>query len=214
MEPEFWHKKWDSGQIGFHEASVHPMLERHWSTLGIAAGGRVFAPLCGKSHDLLWLHQQGHEVVGVELSEIAVIDFFREHDLVSQRTAAGALVRYQAPGYELYCGDYFLLNAEQLGSVDAVYDRAALIALPPPMRNAYAAHLNTLTTAATRMLLITVAYDQSQISPPPFVVEDNEVQLHYQRDWSCAKLSTAAADVKGHVATESAFYLQRKTSHG
>lgn len=210
MEPTFWQQRWHTNQIGFHEARPHPLLLRHWPRLALAPGSRVFVPLCGKSLDLLWLRTQGHEVIGVELSAIAVNAFFAEHNLTpTVRTHAGLRI-FSAAGYTLICGDYFALTPALLGPLAAVYDRAALIALPPAMRHDYAAALCTLVTAATRMLLITVDYDPSQITPPPFAVRADEIGAHYAADWDIEDQGRTTADIKGQPGSELAFTLTRR----
>ena len=182
MQPEFWHKKWESNQIGFHQPEVNPYLQRHWPDLAIPAQARVLVPLCGKSLDLLWLAGRGYQVLGVELSEKAVEDFFLGQQLQPQISEQGDFKIYRAGAIELWCGDFFLLTAADVAGCTALYDRAAVIALPPSMRERYAAHLQGLLPAC-RGLLVTLDYDQSQMPGPPFSVDDAEVQRLLGRVW-------------------------------
>lgn len=175
MQPEFWHKKWESNQIGFHQPEVNPYLQRYWPDLAIPAQAGVLVPLCGKSLDLLWLAGRGHRVLGVELSQRAVEDFFREQQLQPQISEEGGFKVYRAGAIELWCGDFFSLTAANVAGCTALYDRAALIALPPMMRERYAAHLQSILPTC-RGLLVTLDYDQSQMPGPPFSVDDAEVQ--------------------------------------
>ncbi len=78
-DPEFWHAKWASNQIGFHLTDVNTLLTDHWHTTQPKREDRVFVPLCGKSEDLVWLAEKHNDVQGVELSPIAVRAFFAEH---------------------------------------------------------------------------------------------------------------------------------------
>jgi thiopurine S-methyltransferase len=173
MQPEFWHKKWDSGQIGFHLPEVNPYLQRHWA---VPETARVLVPLCGKSLDLAWLAGRGHQVLGVELSEKAIEEFFSEHQVQPQISEKGAFKVYRSDAIELWCGDFFALTTSDVADCTAIYDRAALIALPAPMRERYAAHLQRILPQDVYGLLITLDYDQAQISGPPFAVGDDEVQ--------------------------------------
>ncbi|WP_085607140.1 MULTISPECIES: thiopurine S-methyltransferase [unclassified Pseudomonas] len=182
MQPEFWHKKWESNQIGFHQPEVNPYLQRHWPDLAIPAQARVLVPLCGKSLDLLWLAGLGHQVLGVELSEKAVEDFFLEQQLQAQVSEQGDFKVYRAGAIELWCGDFFSLTAADVAGCTALYDRAAVIALPPAMRERYAAHLQGLLPIC-RGLLVTLNYDQSQMPGPPFSVDDAEVQRLLGSTW-------------------------------
>lgn len=179
MEPEFWHERWRSGQIGFHQASVDRNLTRHWPVLHLAHGSGVFVPLCGKSLDMLWLRDQGHPVAGIDLSAIALEAFFMENGIPARRRVQGDLDVYEAPEFRLYRGDYFALRAADLKEVAAVYDRAALIAWAPELRSPYVEHLAALVKPGTQMLLITLEYPQSQITGPPFSVMREEVERLY-----------------------------------
>ena len=188
MQHEFWHKKWASNQIGFHLPQVNPHLQRHWPDLNIPASARVLVPLCGKSLDLPWLAGLGHQVLGVELSEKAVEDFFTEHQLQPQISENGAFKVYRADAIELWCGDVFALTADDVAECTALYDRAALIALPPPMRERYAAQLQQILPQGLKGLLITLDYDQAQIPGPPFAVGDDEVQQLLGTGWQVQTL--------------------------
>lgn len=183
MQPEFWRKKWASNQIGFHLPEVNPHLQRYWPDLNIPASARVLVPLCGKSLDLLWLAGRGHQVLGIELSEKAIEDFFSEHQLQPQISEKGAFKVYRGDAIELWCGDAFALAAEDVADCAALYDRAALIALPAPMRERYAAHLQQILAQGVQGLLITLDYDQAQMPGPPFAVADDEVQRLLGGGW-------------------------------
>ena len=179
MQPQFWLDRWRTGQIAFHQSSVDRSLRRHWPALEVGAGNRVFAPLCGKSLDLLWLRDQGLDVLGVELAAAAVEAFFLENGLPARRRAGPPFDAYDAPGIRLLCGDFFALTPAILDRVDAVYDRAALISWAPALRSGYVEHLATLMSPGTRMLLITLEYPQSQMAGPPFAVPVEEVNRLY-----------------------------------
>lgn len=176
MQPDFWLRRWQNNQIGFHAATANPYLQQYWPGLEVPQGAQVLVPLCGKSLDLVWLAGQGLRVLGIELVEQAVEDFFREHNLQPQIRQHGVFRIYQAGNLELWCGDIFALTAEDLRGCTALYDRAALIALPPAMREAYARHLTQLLPSGCRGLLVNLDYEQSQMDGPPFSVPDIEVQ--------------------------------------
>ena len=141
-------------------------------------------PLCGKSLDLLWLAHQGHEVLGIELSEKAVEDFFAEHQFDPDISEQGPFKVYRAGSIELWCGDFFELTAGDVADCSGLYDRAALIALPPEMRAQYAAHLIRILPKDSLGLLITLDYDQAQMDGPPFAVLDDEVQRLFGDVWA------------------------------
>jgi thiopurine S-methyltransferase len=183
MEKAFWLDKWQRNEIGFHNPEAHPLLVKHFPKLGLGQGARLFLPLCGKTLDIGWLLGQGFRVVGAELSEMAVVQLFEQLGVAPEISEHGVLKRYRAQDIDIYVGDIFHLQQDLLGEVDGIYDRAALVALPEPMRREYAKHLQRLTRN-TQQLLITFDYDQTQLPGPPFCVSDGEVaQLygdHYQ----------------------------------
>lgn len=176
MEETFWLERWDRQQIGFHQRDVNAHLRRYWSELGLAGGDLVFVPFCGKSGDMTWLHARGHPVLGVELSALAVAAFFAEHHLAPRRVRQGMFDVVESDGIRILCGNFFDLTAGDLTGTKAVYDRGALVALPPAMRARYAAHMIEILPPDTRMLLLTTEYPQEQMQGPPFSVASAEVE--------------------------------------
>lgn len=184
MHEAFWQDRWARSQIGFHQEKVNGYLRRHWPALQLAGDAGVLVPLCGKSLDLAWLAEQGHAVIGVELAERAVQDFFAERGVPPQVTRRGAFTVYAAGRLQLWCGDFFALRPEDVRDCQAFYDRAALIALPAPMRERYVAHLQSILPKACQGLLVTLLYDQQRMEGPPFSVEDGEVERHFAGGWA------------------------------
>jgi thiopurine S-methyltransferase len=184
MNPDFWHQRWRDNQIGFHQSAPTPLLLKHWPSLGVPAGATVFVPLAGKSLDMAWFAAQGYRVLGVELSQLAVEQFFAEHGLHPETETTHYGKHYRAGGIELINGDAFALDESALAGCDAVFDRAALIALPPALRQRYATELYARLPAGCRGLLVTLEYPQAERDGPPFSVPEDEVRALYARDWS------------------------------
>jgi thiopurine S-methyltransferase len=180
MDPAFWLDRWQTRQIGFHQSSVHPLLERWWPSLAVPAESRVYVPLCGKSLDMVWLSVRGHRVVGSELTAIAVQEFFGERALAATTSAQGPFVRHVSGMFEILEGDALQLTPELLGPVQAAYDRAALIALPPDLRARYVESFTRLMPPGSRTLLIAFEYAQHLKSGPPFSVEPEEIRSRYE----------------------------------
>ncbi|MGI9235353.1 MAG: thiopurine S-methyltransferase [Woeseiaceae bacterium] len=169
-----WLERWEVGRIGWHESDGNKSLRKYWD----ARGRRVLVPLCGKSKDLLWLERFGNDVVGVELSEVAARAFFDENN-IEYSTVEGKLPAYvgQDRRITIYCGDYFDLSLDTDESpFDALYDRGALVALQPDSRLAYVSHTRSLLTDDANKLIISVEYDQSIASGPPFSVPTEAMQ--------------------------------------
>lgn len=188
MQPEFWQQRWQEGRIGFHQDRPSPLLEAHWDSLQLAPGSRVFVPLCGKSLDMPWLASRGHRVLGVELSQRAVDQFFSEQALVPDVHESRLGAHHVAGSIEIIRGDAFALDATTLSDCTGVFDRAALIALPPDLRERYALTLHARLPVGCRGLLVTLEYPQHQKDGPPFSVQQDEVTRIYGRDWQVALL--------------------------
>ena len=182
MEPDFWRQRWREGRIGFHRADELPSLVRHWPSMALADASTVFVPLCGTSRDMAWLAAQGHRVVGVELVGDALLAFFEAEGLtpesVTISTEGGSLVRHHAGPYTLFEGNLFDLDAAMLGDVAAIFDRAALVALPPDLRRRYVAHLDRIAPMAEQ-LLVCLEYGEGEHEGPPFSVDADEVNALY-----------------------------------
>ena len=183
MDPNFWHKRWEKNEIGFHQSAVNVLLSDHFSGLSLPQTSRVFVPLCGKTRDIAWLLSQGHRVVGVELSKLAVEELFVDLGVAPKISVQGELLRYSAPGLEIFVGDIFELSGDLLGRVDTIYDRAALVAFPAEMRGRYGAHVAAITQLAPQFL-ICFEYDQAVMNGPPFSIDRQKVHdvygAHYQ----------------------------------
>lgn len=188
MEPEFWHQRWQEGRIGFHQDKATPLMLKHWPSLDVAPGSRVFVPLAGKSLDMLWFAAQGYHVLGVELSRMAIEQFFAENELAYTITESPGARHYRAGNIELVCGDAFALDNALLAQCDAVFDRAALIALPPAMRVRYVRELYGRLPGRCKGLLITLEYPQHEKEGPPFSVVEDEVRALYGVDWQVETL--------------------------
>jgi len=210
MQHDFWHSKWQKNEIGFHLPEANPLLVKHFSALQLKQGTRVFLPLCGKTLDIAWLLAQGYQVAGAELSQIAIEDLFKNLILTPTITKAGEFTQYSAKNIDMFVGDIFKLTPAMFGNVDAIYDRAALVALPEDMRKRYTAHLIALTQNAPQ-LLICFEYDQTIHAGPPFSISNVEVNEHYQKSYAIHLLAshTMADGLKGKFpATEMVWQLK------
>ena len=199
MRDEFWHEKWATNEIGFDQANPNPLLRRHFSILDLPLGSCIFVPLCGKSIDMMWLVQQGYHIVGGELSSIACKAFFEEQGIPVTVTQIEHFTQYHSPQVTLLAGDLFYLSREVLGEVHAVYDRAALVALPQATRQRYADFLTQLFQPNIPMFLISFTYDQNSMQGPPFSVDSNEVRSLYGANFEIQLLSDEAVKIASHL---------------
>ncbi|MCV6610859.1 MAG: thiopurine S-methyltransferase [Amphritea sp.] len=207
MHSDFWHDRWAEGRIGFHLPESNPLLKRGWSALNAQGEGRVLVPLCGKTLDMLWLREQGHEVLGVELSELACQAFFDEQEVVVEKRERDGFQVRSVDGLDLYCGDFFALPQHCYDSVAWVYDRAALVAFPPEMRKQYVQSLIEKLPSCVSILLITLEFDELQ--GPPFSVNEAEVRELYGQRFDIEKLFVEQSEGKGgRLETETMYVLK------
>jgi thiopurine S-methyltransferase len=209
MDPDFWRARWAERKIGFHEGVPNAFLQRHADRL--AGHHRVLVPLCGKSEDLVFLASRGHAVVGVELVESAVRELFAAHQLEPAIEQRGAHTVFTAGELVAIAGDWFAVTPALVGHVDAFYDRAALIAMPPDRRPAYVAKLRELCTGPG--LAVVIDYPDGAYNGPPFPVRDAEVRGYYTADLLDEAPNRAGRLAElGIAATESCYFID--SGHG
>lgn len=212
MDANFWHKKWKDSDISFHQNEANPLLLQHFKALSLTEGGRVFIPLCGKTRDIAWLLDHGYSVAGAELSKIAVEQLFAELGVTPAISSVGELEHYSATNIDIFVGDIFYLSERLLGVTDAIYDRAALVALPLTMRKQYKDHLMRITDQAPQ-LLICYEYDQNALNGPPFSISAEEVHQHYAESYALTLICSASlpGGLKGKCAAiENVWLLTEK----
>ena len=219
MDPNFWLERWQKSEIGFHANDVQPALAMHWARLGLGKGARVLVPLCGKSLDMVWLAEQGHAVVGAELSELAVDSFFAEQKLTPTVQSNDGFTVKSAGPYELWCGDFFALPHPHIQPIDAIYDRAALVAMPPALQPGYAAKLAELAAPSTQALLIGLDYNTVEIAGPPFSTPQSQVRTLFEPAFNVTVLDARDGLTKsehlikrGVTRLEEATYLMQRTA--
>lgn len=212
MDTAFWLERWRTNEIGFHEGHPNELLVQNFRHLGLAKGARVFVPLCGKTVDIAWLIDQGFSVCGVELSRTAVEQLFETLTAKPSIQDRGELTQYSGGNVDIFVGDVFALSTDLLGPVDAIYDRAALVALPEQMRVRYSVQLRRITGLAPQ-LLICFEYDQNLMDGPPFSIDESKIEALYGDDYEIGQLASVdvAGGLKGQCpATEVAWLLEKK----
>ncbi|MFT5505260.1 MAG: thiopurine S-methyltransferase [Gammaproteobacteria bacterium] len=218
MAIDDWHQRWRENKIAFHETDVNRYLQSYFFDFQLSSEGRIFMPLCGKAHDITWLADQGYEVIGIELSDIAINAFFSENGLSHQKFQAGSLVLHRAKNISIIQGDFFDLTSSVLGECDMVYDRAALIALNFEDRARYVEHMNKLLPKVKNHFIVNLEYSQEQMNGPPFSVSKAEIESHYSDQFNIKLLETndiieerQTWKERGLTAlTESVYRLDRK----
>lgn len=213
MEASFWHDKWNKKEIGFHEAKVNPILVENLQKLELEDGACLFLPLCGKTKDIAWLLSEGFRVVGAELSEVATRELFDEMGLTPQVERLPNFSHFKADKLDIYVGDIFALSHLVVGAIDAIFDRAALVALPVETRARYTQQLRKITHNAPQ-ILVCFEYEQALLAGPPFALSEDEVRAHYEAYYELRVLQAKAlaGGLKGKVEAVEKVYLLRKLS--
>lgn len=212
MDANFWHRRWEKNEIGFHQDEVNALLVDNLQTLSLAKESRIFVPLCGKTRDIAWLLSQGYRVVGVELSKLAVEQLFAELGVEPNVSTISKFQHFKSVNIDIFVGDIFDLSSEEIDPVDAIYDRAALVALPADLRAKYASHVSEITNTAPQ-LLICFEYEQTLVQGPPFSVDNKELARVYGEYYDIKKLVSIALDegLKGKwPAQETVWFLRRR----
>lgn len=191
-----WHKKWESGDIGFHYETVNPLLEKYYAH--IQTYTHIFVPLCGKTGDMKWLADRGHHITGIDCVESAIQSFFEPAEPPVQPSQAGQFRMYYHNRITLYAGDFFAVTPDMIPQTQLIYDRAALIALSADQREVYYNSINQLLARGCSYFLIT--RHKVPESGPPFYVSDTELSDNIT---GLVKL--------GHTETETA-YIRAQSS--
>lgn len=212
MEEDFWVTRWKNNDIAFHESSANPILVKYVKDLLLNKESRIFIPLCGKTLDIKWLLSQGYKVVGSELIEDAIEQLFSDLEIEPKILKINNILHYSATNIDIFVGNIFDLSSEIIGNVDAIYDRAALVALTEEIRKRYTAHIITITNKAPQ-LLISYVYDQNVIAGPPFSVIDEEVTQHYDEAYkpTLLEIVEVIGGLKGKCAAKEHVWLLKNT---
>jgi len=214
MDASFWHQRWEKNEIAFHQSKANPLLVEYFHRLSLTKCSRIFVPLCGKTLDISWLLSNGYRVAGAELSKIAVEQLFMDLGVQPTISAVGEVDQWSTKDIDIFVGDIFALSRKILGPVDAVYDRAALVAFPEEMRNRYTAHLTEITDKAPQ-LLICYDYDHRLMEGPPFSVSIEEVKRYYTVNYDVTLIASTdvSGGLKGKCAAKENVWLLTKMSH-
>lgn len=193
MNANFWHDKWKTNRIGWHLDEVNPIIVKHIGSLQLQKNARIFLPLCGKTKDIDWLLSQGFRIAGAELSLKAIQELFQELHVEPEVSTCREFTVYSAQNIDIFVGNIFDLDSELLGNVDAVYDRAAVVAMRKEMRPKYVKHIIDITKQKPQ-ILINLQYNQKLMDGPPFCVMDEEIKSLYEGNYKLKQLESLHVD--------------------
>lgn len=207
MHHDFWHKRWKTNDIGFHESEGNNLLKKYFDVFALPENSLVFVPLCGKTKDIAWLLSRGCSVVAVELNEQAVLQLFEELGEAPNKASTGNFSHYFLPDLSVYVGDFFALEQRHIGQPDMIFDRGALVALPDDMRANYSEHLQAVAPNAMQFV-VCYEYEQSLFKGPPFCVSEAKVYEYYEDGYNIEGLHHGLVEggFRGHSQVFEAVY--------
>lgn len=179
MEISYWKSRWQKDNTGWHMQQIYPHLVRYWERLNLKEGANILVPLCGKSLDVQWLVNQDYCVIGVDVSEKAILELKDSLGISFKNISKGPFKGYLTESVQLWVGDFLKMQSSYIPAIDAIYDKAALIALPANMRCKYAAVIKRLCEPHTQMMLNCFEYCQQEMTGPPFAVFREEAEKLY-----------------------------------
>ena len=195
MELSYWLSRWRKNKIGFHMAEGYSSLENHLANISFPKKQTALVPLCGKSLDLITLTHHFNNVIGVEISEKAINEFLQEQNLTATESSFADFKIFQTESIILWCGDFMKLPLHKLPAIDLIYDKAALVALPPEKRPGYAEKLVGLCSDSTFIMLHHFIYNQDEMPGPPFSVSEEELNNYFGKGFNSKLLEENNIDL-------------------
>lgn len=172
-----WLSAWENGKAPWHQEEFHAILRKHTEKItNNLTNAKLFFPLCGKAVDILYLSQMGHEVIGVEYSELAVKQFFEENNIPFNAKLVpevGVLYENNDCLIKIYCCDFFKFNSNLEKNFDGVWDRGALEAIEEAERGNYTRIVKTICKPNAGYLLETA--DRPPGVGPPYYVSSEDI---------------------------------------
>ena len=191
LDLEYWDKRWENNQAGWHKTEVHSLLALHKKSY--KEKGTVFFPMCGKAVDMKYMCDEGYNVVGIEYSKQPVEEFFNENDIKFVKGSNSVYETYKSDDGKItiHCGDFFKAKSEVVGKIDGIWDRGALVAMNPCDRSKYKETILNLMDKDTVYLIAALSYDQNYHGGPPFSVPMETVEELYRSTCDIEKLYEA-----------------------
>lgn len=188
MELSYWISRWRKEKTGFHMPGGYPGLKTYWNRLSLRTNPHVLVPLCGKSVDLVLIERFGARVLGVDISEKAILGFFNEQKRPFETDTYGDFIIRKSGNIEIWQGDFLKFPSNKCPQFDLIYDKAALTALPPHMQNRFVQTILKLAGGSASVLLHHFIYAQEQMPGPPFSISKSEITRLFSNHYTIQML--------------------------
>ncbi|CAK8673503.1 unnamed protein product [Clavelina lepadiformis] len=187
-----WIKRWEIGDTGFHMSQVHPYLLKLKDRF-LKECSTVYVPLCGKTLDLIYLADEGHNVIGSECAEVGILQFFDDNKIKYERslhpTAPFEVFKGIDKTITIYKGDFFQLDSVVMGRVDAIWDRGSFGAIHPSQQMKYGKIIHDIIKENGKYLLCTLRYEGVRTGNP-YSVSENDVQVSFGQSFDISTLDS------------------------
>lgn len=199
MDKDEWVNAWNEGRTNFHRNGPHEFLVQYYDQVNLPENSNILVPMCGKSHDLIWLKEKGHNVFGVEIVNRPCQEFWSDHKLEFQERSIESAQVYEGDRITIINDDFFNFPRESIPEkIDFIFDRAALVALPEEMRKVHYSRIKELSSPGTKILLDSFEYDRQFETRAPYSVSDAEVKAAYSWVSDFQTLLTEVREMKGN----------------
>lgn len=170
---QYWLDRWQNNDVDFCQEAPNEFLVKHFCRFNINDSSVCLVPMCGCSIDMLYFLSKGIKVVGIELSEKAVLSFFSQNNIKYEIIEESDYKCYKGNDIEIYVADIFNLPkiAKNLPAFDIWYDRGAYVALPEDIRTKYSKMMLQVCSDNTQILLLVMEHDKKSQTPPYSVTQ-------------------------------------------
>lgn len=180
-----WKEKWEEGKSVWHKSNPNPLLVEFFNRFDADSlkNKRILVPMCGKSVDMKWLYDQGMSVVGVDVVELAVKQFFCDNNMeyeVKDSSIPGATLFHHDERMSILLCDIFNINTEVIGGpCSYIWDRGALGAIQYTEVEKYTKIVESVLADDAQGLIECFTFDRGLIPGPPYAVTKEEVFEYY-----------------------------------
>jgi thiopurine S-methyltransferase len=128
---EEWIKEWEESlKPRWSMEGVNPYMQQFKNDLTKGKQCvKIFFPMCGDVADMSWMADMEHTIVGVEISPVAIEQFFNgneiEYDVKPFELMKGTVYASKNGNIRIDCGYFFLFGSSVERDFDGIWDRGS-----------------------------------------------------------------------------------------